>query len=430
MSLYQQIEANIEEPEELERIYRNSPEVFRTHMEQVLEVHPTSQLLRAWHARFTYEEPGIKREPATFLRKPSEILLIVFLCLFGGTLAKLPDLIGAIDADSFYPSNVAFFVMPGIAFFFLLRNKVPKAMYTGLGLIFLGAAVYLNLMPRALDSLLKVSSSDTMVQAMLHAPFFLWSIVGVAFAGTSYRKLEPRLDYLKFNGEMLVYCVLLMVGGMVLVGISVGLFEAIGVNIMSFYEKAVIVYGLVSIPIVATYITIKRTNTGQRIAPAIARIFSPLVLLTLVGFLIVNAIEGKSPYTDRDFLIIFNIMLIGVLAITVFTVSERSSAKVVNFSDYIIFALIIVALLVDLIALSAIVFRLSSFGLTPNRLAVLGANLLVFGNLGGIVYYYFEFLRGKVGKPDIERWLTRYLPLYTAWTAFIVFLMPLLFWFK
>jgi len=430
MSIYQQIEANLEEPEELERMYRQSPESFREQMEDVFEAHPTSPLLRAWHARFTYEKPAIKRESATFIQKPSEILLVVLLCIIGGTLAKVPDLFEAVKHDEFYARNVAFFMMPGIAFFFLMRNTVNRAMYVGVGLIFLGAAIYLNLMPGAIKAMTGMASSDTMIQAMLHAPFLLWTIVGVAFAGNGYRELGPRLAYLKFNGEMLVYCVLLMVGGMALVGISVGLFEAIGISIMSMYEKYVIVYGLVSIPIVATYITIQRTHTGQRIAPAIARIFSPLVLITLIGFLVANALNGKSPYTDRDFLIVFNIMLVGVLAITVFTVSERASEKAINVSDYIIFALIIVALLVDLIALSAIVFRLSSFGLTPNRLAVLGANLLVFGNLGGILYYYFDFLRGKTGKPDIERWLTRYLPLYTAWTAFIVFLMPLLFWFK
>jgi hypothetical protein len=113
----------------------------------------------------------------------------------------------------------------------------------------------------------------------------------------------------------------------------------------------------------------------------------------------------------------------------VFTISERPSSETRIASDYIALSLVAVALAVDVIALSAIVFRLSSYGLTPNRLAVLGANLLILGNLAGILYYYFGFLRGKFDMGEVEQWVTRYLPVYTAWTAFVVFLIPLLFWF-
>jgi len=42
--------------------------------------------------------------------------------------------------------------------------------------------------------------------------------------------------------------------------------------------------------------------------------------------------------------------------------------------------LLAVSLVIDLIALSAILFRLTSYGLTPNRLVVLGANLIIIAS--------------------------------------------------
>ncbi len=422
MDLKHQIEARRDDPEGLEVLYRTSPELFARQFESVFEAHPSSPILHAWHARLSYEKPVTQRAKSGFLQQPSEILLVVLLCLIGGTLVKVSELFGLVDQEAYILRNLSFFVMPWVAGYFLVRNRVNTTMYIGLGLIFLGGAMYMNLIPYS-------SNSDAVQLAVLHLPFLLWTIVGIAYAGIRYRELEPRMDYLKFNGEMLVYSVILGIGGMAMTGITIALFSAIGVHIEEWYLSNVVVYGLVSIPIVASYITVHRAETGQRIAPAIARIFSPLVLITLVAFLVANALQGKSPYTDRDFLIVFNIMLIGVLAITIFTISERASTTAIQTSDYIVFALVVVALIVDLIALSAIVFRLSSFGLTPNRLAVLGANLLVFGNLAGILYYYGRFMRGRAGMDRVERWITRYLPLYTVWTAFIVFGLPLFFGF-
>ena len=419
MNLREQIEANIDDPEGLETLYRKAPELFARQLDPVFEAHPSSVLLHAWHARLTYEVPWAKRTPSAFLQKPSEILLIILLCLAGGTLVKLIQFVGDSEAWQYIARNLAFFFMPGLALYFLIRRAVQTRMYLGLGLVFIGAAWYINMLP--------FEETDSILLALVHLPFLLWTVVGVAFAGAAYKELEPRLEYLKFNGEMIAYSVIFLVGGAAMTAITIGLFETIGVSIDEWYFQYVVVYGLVSIPIVATYVTIHRADMGQRIAPSIARIFSPLVLITLIFFLGANMIQGKSPYTDRDFLIVFNIMLVGVLAIAIFTISERSSSTAIQTSDYITYALVIVALIVDLIALSAILFRLSSYGLTPNRLAVLGANLLVFGNLAGIVAYYTGFLRGKMGMDRVEYWITRYLPLYTIWTAFVVFVLPLIF---
>jgi hypothetical protein len=96
--------------------------------------------------------------------------------------------------------------------------------------------------------------------------------------------------------------------------------------------------------------------------------------------------------------------------------------------DYITVALVGVALVVDSVALAAISFRLVSYGITPNRMAVLGANVLIFVNLAGVLFQYVRFLQGRSPIIKLRTWITNYLPVYSAWTALVTFGFPLAFW--
>ena len=62
----------------------------------------------------------------------------------------------------------------------------------------------------------------------------------------------------------------------------------------------IIIWGLVSASIVATYIISKFPHIANKIAPIITNLFSPLVLITLVIFLISIITTGKDPYNDRE----------------------------------------------------------------------------------------------------------------------------------
>jgi len=70
-----------------------------------------------------------------------------------------------------------------------------------------------------------------------------------------------------------------------------------------------------------------------------------------------------------------------------------------------------------------------TFGLTPNRIVVLGANLLIFIHLAWIGRDYMRLLRGKADYTRLERTIGRYLPVYALWAMFVVFVLPPLFGF-
>lgn len=168
-------------------------------------------------------------------------------------------------------------------------------------------------------------------------------------------------------------------------------------------------------------------NRRTGIAAALARIFSPLFLLMAVIYLIVTFVRGENPFIDRSFLITFNGMLLLVLGISVFSIVERNEESHVQPIDFINLALVVVTLAIDAIALSAILFRIASFGFTPNRVIVLGANLVIFVHLAWICGTYIALLRRRVEFAAMRHVVGSYLPVYGVWAAVVTFLLPVIF---
>jgi hypothetical protein len=144
-------------------------------------------------------------------------------------------------------------------------------------------------------------------------------------------------------------------------------------------------------------------------------------------FLGVMVVFQKSPFLERDFLIGFDFMLILVLGIVFYIISTREDATGPQLYDWISLFLITIALIIDTIALSSIVFRLSSFGVSPNKLAALGENVLVFINLFGMAILFLQFLRRKISFALLEKWQTKLLPYYALWLGIVGLIFPLVF---
>ena len=183
-------------------------------------------------------------------------------------------------------------------------------------------------------------------------------------------------------------------------------------------------------PVAGTYLYDSVFNRRTGIAAVLARVFAPLFLVMATTYLIVAFLGGQNPLVDRDFLITCNGLLLVVLGITVFSIVERDKDSPTGLIDYINIALASVTLLIDVIALSAIVFRLASFGFTPNRVTVLGANLIIMVHLAWMCWTYVLTVRGRAGFTDMRRVVTSYLPVYGVWAAVVAFLLPVAFWFS
>lgn len=405
---------NIANPHELERMYRKEPEAFKKSFSSAWEQNPDSQVLAIWYERLYFKETA-STEKASLFQK--DFLFMGLFAIVAGIITRI--IFHFVEQQTIAPINLAFGILPFIAAYFVYKNPPNKKVIYTLASLFLISVFYLNMLPLELK--------DSILLAYLHLPIFLWVLIGFAFAGNEYGLGSKRIAYLKFNGEFLILYATMAISGMLLSGLTMQLFSFVGMQIEEFYFTNVVLFGAAALAIVATYLVSQNLKLAKNIAPYIAKIFSPLVLATLVVYLITVIWVGKNPFLDRDFLLSFNGILLIVLAVTIFSITESGTDEKRKISDYINFALIGLALIIDSVALSAIVFRLSSYGITPNRVAVLGVNILIWANLIWIMFSYKGFLQNKTGLSTIQDAVTKYLPIYGLWAAFVTFVFPLIF---
>jgi len=420
-SMRNEILKNTGDAEALEKLYNSNKKAFRAAFYEVFPEIGNTETARVWKARLEYESGAdiLKTFPL------SELLIVIAVCLIPAFLIKIPAIFPSlVSEDIFLQRNISLIVFLGLAVYTMWRNNVTdlnKIILTGVA--FLIPAVYINLLPGG-------DPGDSMILAFIHLPVLMLYLFGFIFANYDYRNTEIRIEFIRHTAELVIVFGLIAIAGGILTAITINLFSSIGLDIENIYTEYIVATGAAAAPVFASWLLEKYPNMVSRIAPVIAGIFSPLVLITLIIFLLTFVISGKDPYNDRDFLIIFNVMLLGVMAIIIFSVSETSVIRKQKFNAAVLFALSIFTIVIDLIALSAIFYRLGEYGMTPNRLAVLVSNILVLGNLILIMTDLFRinFRSGQFSK--VETTVARYLPVYLIWVLIVTFGFPLFFGMK
>jgi hypothetical protein len=138
-------------------------------------------------------------------------------------------------------------------------------------------------------------------------------------------------------------------------------------------------------------------------------------------------LAGDGLNIDRDSLILFDVLLIAVVGLLLYSVSARAAEARLTAVDWVQLILVLSALVLDVVALAAILSRISEFGFTPNRTVGLGWNLVLLANLIWSAWLSVGLLRGRRPFADLERWQTAFVPVYGLWAAFVVVVFPPLF---
>lgn len=408
-----QILQNQTNAEELEKSYRSDPEKFKIAFNKVYEKTNKSELLDFWHIRLNYKE-----NKNSFSNR-KELITVIILSIIAGLAMKLP-FIFELNEELFYTRNVGFISFSLISIYFAIKNQLSFMQMAMIGLVNILSLIYINLLP-------PINNSDSINLATVHMVLFLWGMLAYAFFGNQFKNLESRMNFLKYNGDLVVLNALMLIAGGILTGITIGLFSLIGLNIENFYFENIAIFGLAALPIVGTYIIQNNSNLVSKISPLIAKIFSPLVLIMLSIYLISIVYTGKDPYNDREFLLLFNVLLIGVMALIFFSVAGYSNKIKSDYEIWVLFLLSLLSIIISLIALSAILFRINEWGFTPNRTAVLVTNILILVHMILVDIKLFKVLTNKAEKESIGESIAEYLPLYFIWSVIVVFLFPIIF---
>lgn len=406
---------NIDNPKQLEKLYRDNKTTFKREFNNIYPTIRETAAAQIWNERLNFEEEKI------YWGTSKELLFVIISAFIAALIAKTPE-IAKVDPEYFYSRNIAFIVFPLLSAYFAWKQKLQMKQIIAVFILFLISAVYINNLPNNIES-------DTLVLACVHMPLFLWSVFGFTFVG-NLSNHNKRLDFLRYNGDLVVMTAIILIAGGLMTGITIGLFSLIKINIEDFYVQYIVIGGLAATPIIATFLVQANPQLVNKVSPVIAKVFSPLVLITLVVYLTAIIYFGKDPYNDREFLLIFNVLLIGVMALVLFSIAETSKNSDSKFGIMILLGLSMVTIVINGIALSAIIFRISEWGITPNRLAVLGGNILILTNLLGVTFRLFRTIKDRNEITKVEGSIAFFLPFYSVWTLLVTFVFPILFGFK
>jgi len=351
---------------------------------------------------------------------PQADALVVFgLAVAAAVAIKVPELFGIAltEVTGFYARNLALFVLPFLTAYFAWKRRLDSRTLRLLAVGFVAAAVMANVYPF-------VKGGSTERLTALHLPIALWLLVGIAYAGGRWSEVAGRMDFIRFSGELFIYYVLIALGGAVLMAFTAMIFEAIGIRVEPFFQSWLLPCGATGAVLVASWLVEAKQSVIENMAPVLTRLFTPLFAVALLLFLGTALWTGRGVESERNVLIAFDLLLVLVLGLLLYSLSARDPQSPPGVFDVLQVVLVISALLADAVALWAIAVRIQEFGFTPNRVAALGENVILLINLAWSSVLYLRFLRGDGPFAKLERWQTDYIPVYAVWAAIVVIAFP------
>ena len=326
--------------------------------------------------------------------------------------AQFPD-----EEPAWLARNISLFVLPFLAGYFCRRRQLDRRQWLLTAVPFVLVALVANLYPYDADS-------DTELLVALHLPVVLWFAVAFPYMRGTIRSHERRMDFVRFTGEWVIYYALIALGGGVLVGLTALILEPIGPDLAERVVEWVLPSGAAGAVIVAAWLVESKQHVVENMAPVLTMLFTPLFAVMLTVAAATYAVFGVAGAFDRELLGVFDALLVVVLGLVLYAKSAREPSLPAGLMDRVELVAVASALVLDVMVLGAMVARIGDLGLTPNRVATLGLNLVLLVNLAGTAWLSTRFVRGQITFHRLERWQTSYLSIFALWAATVVVVLP------
>lgn len=435
-----QLNQNIDNPEELEKLYHKDKQGFNTGFRELFSNGVTTDLQRFWDIRLKYEFPEVAKQTATAI---SEGLVIFILASILWVLIRFPFELLKDESTiiaKYYFNVIPYLFVGSMGLYILLAKgwitarsalKLGGITLLGIGYSFLLTEVKVVDSDSGFDYFFRgidggIEDAQPLIMAFFHMVFLLWFSYSLAFSNYKLSDWRRRFDYITYNADLGIINAIVHIGILAIMGITVGLFMMIGLSgFVEFFTKNVVTFLYIVSPFLATYIYRKYPVIGTKIVPALANIFSVLVLAVLVIFLVSFPFADKNPFEEREFLILFNVVQIVAMAIIFFglTGSLRKSEST-RFSQLVLFYLSIVTTIINAIAFASITYRLLHYGYSPFKLTATIGNLVFLINMVLIVKRIYGLVFNNDEPDKLEKTIADYLTVYAIWSATVVFILP------
>jgi hypothetical protein len=297
--------------------------------------------------------------------------------------AAFPD-----EEPGWFLRNLGLFVLPVLAGYFAHRRRLGRRGWAVTAAPFALAALVVNLYPYRADS-------ATELLVALHLPVVLWFAVAYPYMDGTVRAHGRRMDFVRFTGEWVIYYALIALGGGVLLLLTGLVLEPLGIDVEGVVEW-VLPSGAAGAVVVAAWLVESKQHVVENMAPVLTMVFTPLFAVMLTVTAVTYAVSGRAAAFDRELLSVFDALLVVVLGLVLYTISARDPSRPAGLLDHVQLLAVASALVLDAMVLGAMVARIGDLGLTPNRVAALGLNLVLLVNLAAAAWLSVRFLTARV----------------------------------
>jgi hypothetical protein len=231
-----------------------------------------------------------------------------------------------------------------------------------------------------------------------HLPFLTWIIVGAAMTLRLPNRAAQRMSFILKSAEALVTGGIYLAGTGILGLLTLGIFNVLGIHFTEDWISrcAALALGVVPILAVASIYDPRLSPAQQNFfnGPApLMRLLTRLLLTPALGVLAVYVLwfiprYFLRPFEERAVLIVYNATLAAVLLLIVLAIpnlNEELSAFWLKSLRHAITAMSFLALVLNFYALSAAISRTVRYGISPNRHAIIGWNVVTLFMLGSIM---------------------------------------------
>lgn len=265
--------------------------------------------------------------------------------------------------------------------------------------------------------------------------FFI--IIALSYNGFQVLNSKTISEFFTFSADISIFAALITGVVSTVFGIFIAIVLYLIQDIIrSLDEKVIIKLILLSISFLSSifpflvYIVYKKMKTN--ISIYLSRILMPFSLLFIFILLLLLLMPDIRPYDNRVTFILYNIML-AVIVLNMFFVRADYKSSIFTKALYIV--LPIVAILFDILVLTSSLYRLAEYGITPNKITLVGTNLVMLGNLVFITFFNIKSIlnifKNNEDIKDIKNITigdtknVLYIYVYAAWAFIVCFIMPL-----
>lgn len=437
MELDGEIRAAETNPQQLEEIFQlarrnNQAGTFRNALIARYEASPDNVLLAAWYYRLqngTDDARKSARQTNWLIAVPLSILTgLIFWALSDVENLQVLDLVPHL---LLWWSPVA--TMSALIFMAVTAGtQLNRAVVLGLSVLV--ATAYCIVVAPTFGP--EWAREQYLIVAAIHLPLLCWAALGVMALGVQSSAAD-RFAFLFKSIEVAIVGGLYLMAGMAFGGITIGMFEALSVELPEVLLRLIAAGGFGLLPVLALATVYDPTAAPSAqdfdqgmswFITTLMRLLLPLTLIVLVIYLLVIPFNFMAPFESRDVLIVYNAMLFAIVGLLIGVTpikGDNLSPELQRIIRNGIIAVAGLAVLVSIYALAAVVHRTLQGDLTLNRLAVVGWNGV---NIGVLITLIVTQLRA-----DFENWtetlqsvFSKATVAYIAWSLFLLAAPPIL----